>query len=244
MTPYGFKMFLGHAPAHHAMRRGTFEREEMEVLKRQLANADVFVDVGANIGLYTCAALVEGKVVIAIEPQVSNLRLLYATLLANGFTRLEVMPVGVSDKPGLLTLYGASGTGASLLKGWAQQSERFATTIPVSTLDIITSTRYEHKKLVIKVDVEGAEYSVLGGALNLLGMTPRPTWLIEISLNEFHPSGRNPHYQETFELFWNAGYQIHTADRVANEVRPQDVSDWVDRGKCESGSINYLCTPR
>jgi FkbM family methyltransferase len=224
------------------MERGSFEVEEMEVFRTQLATADVVVDVGANIGLYTCAARLLGKRVVAVEPQPANLRVLYANLTANSFTDVEVMPLGVSDRPGLVTLWGASGTGASLLRGWAAQADKFATVIPVTTLDIITSNRFAGQRLFIKIDIEGAEYLALQGAPDLLKMSPSPTWMTEICLNEYHPSGLNPYYAKTFELFWGHGYEARTADRKGRRVSREEVHRWVSQGKCDSGSINYLWT--
>jgi hypothetical protein len=95
---------------------------------------------------------------------------------------------------------------------------------------------------VIKLDVEGAEYSVLKGAEETLARYPRPKWLIEICLNEFHPQGLNPHYFETFELFWSNGYTVRTADDASKEVTRDQVARWVAQGRSDSGVINYLCT--
>jgi len=77
----------------------TFEHDaESAVLRAALPACDVFVDVGANVGFQTCLALQHGKRVVAIEPLVQNLDYLYANLEANGWTEVEVFPLGVSDR--------------------------------------------------------------------------------------------------------------------------------------------------
>ena len=58
----------------------------------------------------------------------------------------EVYPLGLSDKYGLVNLYGASGTGASLLSGWAAYSSRFRQTISVTTLDTLLGNRFDGKQ--------------------------------------------------------------------------------------------------
>lgn len=239
MTPLGFKLIGSNLIHHLAMQEGTFEPEETILFKEHFRNADVFVDVGANIGFYTCLARLAGKHVVAIEPLQKNLEYLYANILGNNWTDIEVFPVGLSDSPGLATLYGGSSTGASLIGSWAGASQLFRRIITVSTLDILLGDRLEGKKMLIKIDVEGAEYPVLLGATNVMCMQPKPTWIVEICLNEFHPDGMNPNFQDTFNLFWQYGYEARTADQNNQLIQRADVDRWVKDGRCGSGTINY-----
>jgi len=108
------------------------------------------------------------------------------------------------------------------------------------TLPNVIAGRFLENKILIKIDVEGAEYQVLQGAEVTLRRTPRPIWLMEICLNEFHPEGANPDYLKTFELFWRHGYQAYSASRVPKLVTQDDVSRWVNAGKCDSGTFNYV----
>ncbi len=154
-TPFGFKMIARNYIANRMMMYGSFETEEVKLIKKNLSSADVFVDVGANIGFYTCIACSLGKHVIAIEPQPQNLDCLYANLNNNNWQNIEIFPLGLSNKPGLLTLYGASGPSVSLVSGWAGYSKRFKRVIPVNTLDTLLGDGFSGKKLFIKIDVEG-----------------------------------------------------------------------------------------
>jgi FkbM family methyltransferase len=225
------------------MQEGTFETEETEVIKQHLNQTEVFVDVGANIGLYTCMARSAGKHVIAVEPQARNLECLYASLSVNGWTDTEVYPLGLGDTSGLAILYGASGPSASLLAGWARYSKRYQQTIPLTTLDTLVGNRFNGKKLLIKIDVEGAEYGVLKGAQNTLATSPRPIWMVEICLNEFHPAGPNPNYSATFEMFWTYGYEARTADRQNRLVTPTDIRSWVIAKRSNLKVFNYIFIP-
>ena len=241
MTPLGFKLTSGHQPAYELMRTGKFETEETAVIARLLAQVDLFVDVGANLGYYTCLALQNGKTVVAVEPQAQNLRCLFRNLMANGWQEgVEVYPVALSDKPGLLTLYGASGPSASLIRNWAGYSPRHKQIVPVSTLDNILGGRFLDKRLFIKIDVEGAEYKVLEGAHATLARNPKPIWLLEICLHEYHPEGMNPDYRKTFQLFWGNGYRVYTASDTPKLVTPDDADRWVEKKFCDSGTFNYL----
>lgn len=241
VTPLGFKLISGLHPAYQLMRIGKFEVDETEIIIKVLPHVDVFVDIGANLGYYTCLALQSGKPVIAFEPQQQNLQCLFQNLTANGWgDSAEVFPLALSEYPGLLTLYGASGPSASLIKNWAGYSPRFKKVVPVSTLDNVLAGRFIGKQLFIKMDVEGAEYQVLKGALLTLSITVKPIWLLEVCLDEFHPDGKNPAFQEIFKLFWNHGYKAFTATGNPKLVTSSDVANWIEKGHADSGTFNYV----
>lgn len=233
-TPEGF-VFSG--PAR--MRSGSFEPGETAVIQYLLRDQPVFLDVGANVGFFVCLARQAGCHAVAVEPLADNLRLLYANLLNNGWTDVEVFPVAVGAAPGLVTLYG-SGTAASLLTRWAGTSPVVRQTIALSTLDVVVGDRFGSRPLVIKVDVEGAECDVLEGAMRLVERTPRPAWVIEVCLTENHPSGVNPRFANVFNLFAAAGYEARAVDALARVVRQEDVARWVGTGRRDFGYVSYL----
>lgn len=241
VTPSGLKLITGFHPAYRLMREGKFEIEETALITRLLDQVDVFVDIGANLGYYTCLALQHGKRVVAVEPQQQNLRCLYRNIMANGFEeRAEVFPLALSAKPGLLTLFGASGPSASLVKGWAGYSSDYKQTVPASTLDNVLGVRFADMQLFIKVDVEGAEYEVMEGARATMARARKPIWLLEIFFQRFHPSGANPDFHRLFELFWENGYHAYTATEIPRLVTPQDISSQSNNESSDYTTFNYL----
>lgn len=243
LTPYGFKMQSSSSIHHRNMQRGAFETEQIAVVRRHLGDSEVFIDVGANIGFYSCFARSLGKSVLAVEPLAGNLRHLYANMIENNWHDVEVFPVGLSNRPGFAVLYGASSTGASLICNWAGASKHFRRMIPLSTLDILLGDRFEGKKMFIKIDVEGVEYGVLKGAAKTMKNSPQPVWMVEICQHEFHPSGTNPYYAATFDLFWQHGYTAHTANHNYRLINPKDVDRWIREGRSDSGTFNYVFIP-
>lgn len=243
-SPLGFTLVSRNYSANRMMLQGAFETNEVNIIKEHLKTADVFVDVGANIGYYACLARFLSKYVVAFEPQHQNLECLYENLNNNSWADTEVFPIGLSNSPGLLTLYGASGPSASLIKGWAGYSKMFKKVIPVNTLDNILYNRFEGKKLFIKIDVEGAEYDVLRGAERILTMSPHPTWFIEVCLSEYHPGGLNPNYVATFDLFWQHNYEVHLANKEGKLITPTNIRDWVIGNKTNMTEFNYLFIPK
>lgn len=233
-TPYGFRL-----AGNRSMAEGDFEREEIDVFLKYLGKVSACVDIGANIGLYTCLVAAQGKKVIAVEPLNRNLEVLYRNLVGNSFLDVEVFPFGLSGAPGVKRLYGDN-TGASFVPGWAGASDRWYEVVPVNTLDLIVNTRFDGQPLLIKMDVEGFEYKVLGGAARTLKISPKPVWLVENNLGENFPGGRNENFQKTFELFWQEGYEVRTANREERVIRPIDVERWVQQSRVDFGSHNFL----
>jgi FkbM family methyltransferase len=233
IRPEGFRFV-----SPRSMQTGEFESTEIEIIKEKLGQADLLVDIGANVGLYTCIARSLGKHVIAIEPHAQNLRLLYRNLEENGWHDVEVWPIGVGDASGTVTMYGG-GTGASIIRGWAGIPESWKQTIAVHTLDNLVGARFPDKRIVIKVDVEGGEYAVLQGALNTIKRTIKPTWLVEITLTLHHPDV-NRRFMQSFDIFWSNGYEARTGDEARRLVTRSDVERWVNNGKCDFGTHNWL----
>jgi len=186
--------------------------------------------VGANIGIYTCLAASLGKRVIAVEPLPSNLRCLYQNIKSNGFSGVEVFPMGLSSSPGLMTLRGI-GAQASFLPNWAVDdygfNQRIKTVCPTTTLDAILGNRFSGQLLFLKVDVEGFEYEVLKSAAATLSMSPAPLWMVECILEKFHAGG-NRNFEKTFDLFFDRGYSARTPEGVL--VTPENVREWASRG--------------
>lgn len=235
LTPLGFKL-----AGNPAMTAGVFEPDETRLIRQILRGSriDTFVNVGANIGYYCCLARSLDVDVVAIEPIERNLRYLLRNLKANGWQdRVEVFPVALSSAPGLVEIYGG-GTGASLVKGWANIPEHYVRLVPCSTLDNLVAARLAGKRSLILVDIEGAERRMLEGAKQTLTSQPAPIWMVEISSTEHQPQGRslNPDLLSTFEVFWSAGYVSVTADAARRWVDRQEVL------RIASGEPNTLST--
>lgn len=219
-TPWGFKL-----AGNSMMAQGDFEPDETKLIRQLLQDADVFVNVGANIGYYCCHALSIGKPIIAFEPIHRNLRYLCKNIKINNWTNAEIFPIALSNQVGILEIYG-SNTGASVIKGWANIPEDYVTLVPVSTVDIVLGDRLKNKKVLVLVDVEGAEQWMLEGAKTLLNNIPKPVWVVEINSEEHQPKGVkvNPQIENTFKIFFDNGYRAFVCDQLMKEVTMQDVS--------------------
>jgi FkbM family methyltransferase len=218
-TPWGFKL-----AGNTLMASGNFEPTETELVRNILKDVDVLVNVGANVGYYCCHALAMGKQVIAFEPIDRNLRYLYKNLKANRWDGVEVFPIALSNQIGILEIYG-NNTSASVVKGWAGIPDEDVMLVPASTMDIVLGDRLQGKKVLVIIDIEGAEKWMLEGATKMLNNEPKPTWLVEINSTEHQPQNIdiNPNFQDTFQIFFKHGYSAFTANRKMISVTDKSV---------------------
>ncbi len=219
-TPFGFSM-----AGLSIMQEGAYEPEQTDFIVRALQKRDVFIDVGANVGYYSCIARHMGRYVVAIEPLLRNLQFLYANMDVNGWNDVEIFPLALSYKPGMTELYGTN-TAASLIKDWAGISTK-KRLVPLSTMDILVGKRFEGSRVVVKVDVEGSEYSVLQGSKQLLSQDPAPLWIVEVVLKGFFPGGFNPDFKGVFDVFFDNGYTCRVVDKETTVITEEMLQRWI-----------------
>jgi FkbM family methyltransferase len=146
---------------------------EIAALVGAIRPGDAAVDVGANKGSYLpwlSRAAGPGRVV-AFEPQSDLAAYLARACRAAGFVNVTVEAAGVSEASGTLTLHvpgaGRPSPGASFSPAVAWLSPGRDVAVPVVSLD--EYFRREPRRIAaIKLDVEGHELAVLGGARALI----------------------------------------------------------------------------
>ena len=217
-----------------------WEPRERAVIADCLTRASVFIDVGANQGVYTCLASSLGIATAAVEPEAGNLRFLLSNVERNGYDGTEIFPVAVSDKAGVARFYG-DGHIASLVPGWHRVRSDFSRLAAVNTLDNLFAERWSDQAMLIKVDVEGVEHAVLAGARQLLARSNKPTWIIETFLrNRDQARSANPHFRDLFALMSAHRYRCTRVD-TGEAVTLDDVDRWVgDPDRASLGLSNYL----
>ena len=161
----------------HALIAALVEAGELEpgtrhLIQRILSPGDVFIDVGANIGIHTLAAAqaMQGKGrVIAFEPYPPTARLFAKTIWINGFAPIvEIHSVAASNVQGERALYLGETSGHHSLFPLDGPSlgDSLSVKVKVKTVDQITVD--VPNATLIKIDAEGAELEVLAGAVALL----------------------------------------------------------------------------
>ena len=238
-TPFGFKFF---GPS--AMQNGSFEITETKILIKLFSHADLFINVGANFGYYICMARNMGVRSIAIEPIPVNQSILKRNLVENNWDQnviLHSVACGNSDEN--ITIYG-EGTGASIIKGWAQNPSRLKHVVPMKRLDKILSSEKITTKSVILIDVEGFEFDVLHGAQNILGSKDKPVIMLESGLTDHRAEGGlNLNFLEIFKFIIKNGYRVFSIEDINFEITEELIKNNIEQNKDLLGTHNFLLIP-
>jgi FkbM family methyltransferase len=136
------------------------------------------IDVGANIGSHTVhgARLVGDKGrVFSLEADPETFALLEQNVRSNRITNATLYNQCISDKPGMVTFnVNPDSARSSLLREGISQRQLLA-----STLDNLLPAGIQVD--LLKIDVEGADYLVLGGAKRLFRDGPPRVVVIEVT---------------------------------------------------------------
>jgi tRNA (mo5U34)-methyltransferase len=164
---------------------GEYETMERKFVRRLLRRDMTVVDVGAHHGLYTLLASKcvgwHGHVV-AIEPSPRELVRLEKHLRLNRSSNVELMTCAAGEVSGEAELYVVDrfNDACNSLRPPATPEPVRTTRVRVRRLDDILSELDISKVDFLKLDAEGAELSVLHGAVKLLTRNPRPAMLVEV----------------------------------------------------------------
>jgi FkbM family methyltransferase len=150
-------------------RVDTFATKEPETLEwiDTFPSGSNFVDVGANIGLYSVYAARRGARVLAIEPGPENIFTLIMNVQLNDLSKtvcLYFNAIGHEDGKVVALQQGTVDPGGARLSAF-QPSEEAALTwmSPIRTLDSVC-TEQDFWPDFIKVDIDGNEHEFLLGA--------------------------------------------------------------------------------
>lgn len=176
---------------------GSFEPNEFAFLDEVLKPGMVFVDAGANDGYYTLFAArkvgAAGKVV-AVEPSSRERINLRRNIHRNRFDNIRIVTeaLGAASGEADLCLAQDKHSGHNTLGRFAHDDVAAARPerVQVETLDAVVERLALPRVDVIKIDVEGAEASVIaGGGVTL--RTMQPILLMELNDHALRAQGNS-----------------------------------------------------
>ena len=156
---------------------GLGEPEEMAFTLHFLRSDDLFCDVGANAGVYTILATkVAGARGVAVEPVPTTFNMLQDNVAANGVGhRVTLHNSGAGSTPGMLHF--TNYTTRPSYNHVAVEGGPDTITLPIRTLDEMLAGQVPR---LLKVDVEGFEGEVVGGALKTLAAPALEAVIMEL----------------------------------------------------------------
>ena len=194
----GMRWIVG--AADHGCWIGTYERRQRRVFERVVTPGSVVYDIGAHAGYYTLLGSKLGGpagLVIAFEPLPRNLRFLREHIRLNGLTNVRVVEGAIADRSGqaMFSEAPSSSMGRLDIQGNVQ--------VRIMSIDEATSQGMFPPPMVMKIDVEGAEGSVLAGAAQTLAQA-RPAILLSLHGEKARTQCR--------ELLDGLGYELRPLD--------------------------------
>jgi FkbM family methyltransferase len=159
---------------------GVHEWEELQFCLRYLRPGDHFVDVGANVGVFSTlvGTRIPGVRITAVEPFPPVREDLLVNLALNDLS-VQVVESALSDAPGEATFEVLDRDVLNRLAPGSGTDDGAATTgitVPVTTLDELVG---DDPPALVKIDVEGSELLVMKGARGLLTSVDAPVLLFE-----------------------------------------------------------------
>jgi FkbM family methyltransferase len=232
------------AVGNHVVIGRSYDPGVAAVLSRRVKPGMAVVDIGANIGYMTMllASLVEASgVVVAVEPNPENVKLLEASRRANGFAQVLVIQAAAGRKTGLLVLNVSYSNGTTTeLPG---DLDAILASRPVACFALDGILPKDRRIDLIKVDVEGAELNALIGLSKTIERD-RPVIVSEFSPNTLpgisHCSG-----PEFVDFLIARGYRIGVIEEDGAETSHGDDVDGVMEAYSRSGvdHIDIIAIP-
>ncbi|MEO8936289.1 MAG: FkbM family methyltransferase [Burkholderiaceae bacterium] len=180
----------------------------------------VFLDVGANVGYYAILAasrLAGHGEVVAVEASPRIHGMLAENIRLNGLTNIRTVCCAALAEPGSITLYHGSelNLGGSTTSEGVASDKRGVVVEGRRLADILSDDELRRARL-IKIDVEGAEWSVMQGLRPVLSRLPQDTELVI----EIVPGlMKVEHVALLFDLMESEGYRAY---RIDNSYEAKD----------------------
>ena len=207
---------LSEPVAFHLLVNGKYEPATDECLRTLLKSGDLFVDVGANIGVFALmAARIVGSTgrIMAVEASPKVFPYLVKNIELNGLDNIEAMHCAAVDFNSEHLSFWEAPESKFGMGALVPQFHAAPCVVPSRTLDELLGLAGIDHVTVLKVDVEGAEADVFRGALRLLRSFPAPIVVFEFcDWAEARFTGRRP--GDAQRLLMDLGYEIwRLADR-------------------------------
>jgi FkbM family methyltransferase len=191
------------------------EKIVTEMLIKVLDGAKCFVDIGANLGWYTCLACkhMPQGIVYGFEMDDLNFAFLQKNIAINSCTNVEVHNLAISDSSGVLSYKRESNRPSPLFRLTSGDTDKNSAGL-VSVSSITLDDFFKSKELmpdVIKIDVEGAEMNVLRG-MRRITREFKPTLFLEV-----HPDNLpsfNTSSSAILSLLIDNGYKVFEIEEM------------------------------
>ena len=216
---------------------GGYEPEIAALIHRFLPRGGVFLDIGANVGVFTIQAsgiVGPAGTVVAVEASPHVNGYLARNIALNGCANVRHIAMAASDAGPRATPFWPAPDEHFGMGALAPQFDAEEVTVEADTIDhILGSLAIGHVDFV-KIDAEGFEAAILAGARGLLTGDRPPSVVFEFADWAERRAGRSP--GDAQRILLGLGYSLYRLDPAGRRVPMRD--------PVETGSADLLATPR
>jgi FkbM family methyltransferase len=198
---------------------GEHDRKITWICQKLIRRGDTVLDIGANLGMVTVhlAHLVgDGGVVHAFEPNPRLIGFLQRALERNCLPQVKLHEFGLGPAESTLELRiprSDTGEGSFVLNSDTENC--LSVKVRVRTLDDVASEQDIRRVSLLKIDVEGFEASVFGGATRFLAQVPPDAILFEMMESIPGRASDSP----VFRILLDCGYTFLSIPRSMLKMR-------------------------
>lgn len=216
---------------------GDYEPTTIQFCKDYLKEGMTFIDVGANIGLFSLVAsrAVGRGNVYAFEHGEGNFKLLQQNTRENNCSNTRVYRRAVLDRSGTCTLHLGGFNTADHRTYFVSEGRKQEEVVCISIDDFINVQSIQKVDLV-KIDVEGVEELVLKGMTKLLDVCP--CLIVECWPEQLEAAGTPA--DRPFKFLHDKGYELSLIDDINGSITPMSYDVIVTESR-KRDVANILC---
>lgn len=204
----GYRWIAG--SSNHGCWLGSYEYAKQRRFASMVHPGDVVFDIGANAGFYTLLAASRVRpngTVVAFEPLLENVRHIERHVQINRVDRVRIVQAAVGRNNGTARFQPHAS------RAMGRISDSGTMDVDLVSLDALCDARTIPDPTLMKIDVEGAELSVLDGASRMLKRA-QPTIFLATHGAEIH--------RKCCEYLAAIGYTIRPIDETISSIDATD----------------------
>lgn len=192
---------------------------QVKLLEAMIPDGFSFIDIGANLGLYSYWMAKKNQFEIhSFEPRSDIFDRLNATL--EGLNNVSTYQIAISNTKGQAELARPTSHGNSSLVKFDHFKGVNYELVQKTSLDEWILKNNVSNIFCIKIDVEGHEYEVINGSEKLLGNNRPKVLLVEIENRHLVPQGRST--EEIINYIKGFGYNCYI---IENQIKLKSDSE-------------------
>lgn len=245
------EMYLDPSDSLRLSTNGVFEPYTTEVIKQNISNGDLVMDIGANIGYFTlimAKGIRENGKVFSFEPEPKNFELLKKNVEINNYSNVILEKKAIGNKTGIAKLYLADKKDNIFYSGLhrifrSDLVSQISNPISINIIkldDYLQDLKSIKKIRLIKIDVEGAEFDVLKGMSKILDGNKEIKIVMEFSSENLKDYGSNP--SDVMDFLINKGFKLSIINEVEKRMEEVTGIKGIIDSEAKKIGLNIFCS--